>query len=145
MRPEWIDYNGHMNVAYYAMVADHACDAVFDHVGIGHDYVQRENKSVFVIDMRTAYLQELTVGEEIRVLTQLVDLDEKRFQMCHVLEQAATGEPSAISEWVGVHVDLAARRSTPFPDGVLAMLRAIRAAHAGLERPAAMTRPFGMG
>ena len=35
VRPEWIDYNGHMNVAYYVLAFDYATDAFFDHLGRG--------------------------------------------------------------------------------------------------------------
>jgi acyl-CoA thioester hydrolase len=35
IRREWIDYNGHMNVAYYVLVFDHATDAFWDYLGIG--------------------------------------------------------------------------------------------------------------
>ena len=35
--PDWIDYNGHMNVAYYTLVFDHAVDEFFTYVGLGQD------------------------------------------------------------------------------------------------------------
>src|SRR6185369_5939287 len=34
----WIDYNGHMNMAYYNLVFDQALDQVFDDLGIGAAY-----------------------------------------------------------------------------------------------------------
>ena len=39
--PEWIDYNGHMNVAYYVMIGDHATDKLFDWIGMDAAYVKR--------------------------------------------------------------------------------------------------------
>ena len=43
---EWTDYNGHMNLAYYVLVFDHATDAFYPHVGLGVDRdrpaIQRE-------------------------------------------------------------------------------------------------------
>ena len=33
--PEWIDYNGHMNVAFYMLAFDQATDAFFDYLGMG--------------------------------------------------------------------------------------------------------------
>ncbi len=40
VEPAWIDYNGHMNMAYYNLVFDQALDEVFDELGIGAAYVQ---------------------------------------------------------------------------------------------------------
>ena len=34
VQPEWIDYNGHMNVAFYVLAFDHATDAFLDHIGL---------------------------------------------------------------------------------------------------------------
>lgn len=47
---EWIDYNGHMNVAYYVMAFDHATDRFFDLVDLGVDYVDWTNNSSFVLE-----------------------------------------------------------------------------------------------
>lgn len=35
---EWIDYNGHMNVAYYVLAFDHATDAFMDYLGMGQEH-----------------------------------------------------------------------------------------------------------
>ena len=35
VEPEWIDYNGHMNVAYYTLAFDRALDELFEALGIG--------------------------------------------------------------------------------------------------------------
>ena len=35
IRPEWIDYNGHMNMAYYAVIFDEAADEVYPQIGFG--------------------------------------------------------------------------------------------------------------
>ena len=34
VEPDWIDYNGHMNVAYYVLVFDRATDAFLDYIGL---------------------------------------------------------------------------------------------------------------
>ncbi len=41
IRPEWIDYNGHMNVAYYVLVFDRGTDALLDHLGMYNAYRAR--------------------------------------------------------------------------------------------------------
>jgi acyl-CoA thioester hydrolase len=78
VRPEWIDYNGHMNVAYYVLLVDRAMDVFFNFVGVGRDYVKAENKSLFAIDSRIVYLRELIVGAPVRCTSQLFGFDAKR-------------------------------------------------------------------
>ncbi len=144
VRPEWIDYNGHMNVAHYIAVADRATDAFFAMLGVGPDYVARCGKSVFAIDMRTVYLRELTVGSPVVVTTQLVDSDGKRVHIAHRLEHETERWTAACSEWIGIHVDLETRRSAPFPAAVQARLVAIGEAHGSLSRPSELQRGFGL-
>jgi acyl-CoA thioester hydrolase len=144
VRPEWIDYNGHMNVAYYVAIADHATDAFFDFIGVGRAYVAQQQKSIFALDIRTTYVRELTVGTEVRVKTQLVAFDSKRLQYIHQLVHAAEGWLAACSEWVSIHVDLQTRRSAPFPHGAASRLAAVLEAHRALDRPAELQRPFGL-
>ena len=36
---QWIDYNGHLNMAYYNVLIDRAVDEAFLLVGLGPDYV----------------------------------------------------------------------------------------------------------
>jgi len=38
VKPEWIDYNGHMNVAYYVLAFDHAIDDFYGRLGLGEAY-----------------------------------------------------------------------------------------------------------
>ena len=35
----WIDYNGHLNMAYYNVLFDRAVDEAYELIGIGSDYV----------------------------------------------------------------------------------------------------------
>ena len=48
---QWIDYNGHMNVAYYVLAFDRATDAFMDFLGMGRDYRDNEKCSAFVVDV----------------------------------------------------------------------------------------------
>src|SRR5690606_23591420 len=37
VEPQWIDYNGHLNMAYYNVLFDRAVDQFFEALGIGPD------------------------------------------------------------------------------------------------------------
>ena len=76
--PEWIDHNGHMNVAYYVLAFDQATDAVYETWGIGEHYPAGAGCSVFTLGMDVDYLAEQFAGDTIRITTQLLDWDHKR-------------------------------------------------------------------
>jgi acyl-CoA thioester hydrolase len=144
VRPDWIDYNGHMNVAFYLMAADHAMDAFGEHLGVGKSYMEATNKSTFALDTRIIFVRELVVNAPLRVTAQLVAYDAKRIHVCLALMHDGEGWLSALSEWVLVHVDLGLRRSEAMPDTTLSMLEDIMAAHKDLPRHEALMRPFGL-
>lgn len=143
VRPEWIDYNGHMNVAYYVLVFDHATDALFEHLEIGAAYRRRTGSSIFALELHVVYLAELKQDMRLRVSTQILDLDDKRLHFFHRMYDAERGTPSACLEIMGLNVDMATRKATPFPPETLARLQAVAAAHATLPRPAEAGRVIG--
>jgi len=65
--PEWIDANGHMNLAYYVVLFDYATDALFEAIGIGREYKAATNHGTFVAETHNLYERELLVGERVRV------------------------------------------------------------------------------
>src|ERR1700730_15657533 len=78
VEPQWIDYNNHLNVAYYTLLFDRAVDECFALLGIGEDYVQARKASMFVAEAHTGFRRELKVTDLVRVTLQLLDFDEKR-------------------------------------------------------------------
>ena len=141
---DWIDYNGHMNMAFYNVAFDHGVDYLFDLVGVGADYAERGEGTCFTLEAHVTYLQELMQGDPLRVELQLLDFDSKRM---HFFEQMYHGEQgflAATSEQITMHVDMQSRRSTPFPNTALANIEKIMAAHRGLERPAQVGHVIGI-
>ncbi|MEM7112471.1 MAG: thioesterase family protein [Chloroflexota bacterium] len=116
--PEWIDHNGHMNVAFYVLAFDLATDTVYEDWNLGFDYPERENCSIFTIGMNVDYLSELFEGDPIRVTTQLIDWDHKRVHYYHQMYHGENGRLAAANECLAMNVDLASRRSATFPDSV---------------------------
>src|SRR5882762_6290324 len=135
--PEWIDWNGHMNLAYYVVLFDRATDLLFDELGLGLDYRRNEEKGTFVVETHNLYERELLVGERVRIATQILGSDDKRLHLGHEMFRVKDGERSATQELMFLHIDLAARRVSPFPPELKDRVAAWTAAHAGLPRPAA--------
>ena len=124
-----------MNVAYYVLAFDLATDAVYETWGLGFDYPDREGHSIFTIGMNVDYRSEVFEGEPLRVTTQLVDMDHKRVHYFHAMYHGETGMLVATNECLCMNVNLASRRSSPFPASVKQLLDPVFAAHAQLPRP----------
>jgi len=140
VRPEWIDYNGHMNVAYYVLAFDYATDALFDYLGLDTAYRERSGNSTFAVEAHVTYRRELTTGDGLRFTTQLLGYDAKRLHFIHHMYHADEGFLAATAEWLSLHVDLTARRVSPFPEEILARLAEVMAAHGSLPAPAEVGR-----
>lgn len=134
--PEWVDYNGHMNVAYYVLAFDHATDAVLDWLGMGEAYRLATGCSIFVGEMHVNYLQEVMEGDELLIDTRLLAVDEKRLVLFHEMVCPRLAEAVASNEVLCVHVDLGLRRAAPWPAAIAATLRQAVAAEANLPVPA---------
>lgn len=143
VRPDWIDYNGHMNVAFYVMAFDHATDGLFDALGIGAEYCRRENRSVFAVEQHIAYRRELKQGEDLVVSSQLLGFDDKRLHFFQRMARDGGGRIAATMESLGLHVDMTARRAAPFPQAGAMALAQMMAAQAGVARPPESGRGIG--
>ena len=144
VRPEWCDYNGHMNLAYFVLIFDYATDAFYPMVGLGEDYRTETGCSTFTVETHTTYLAELKEGVAVRCTTQLLDFDEKRVHYFHWMYHADEGFLSATIELMAVHVDLAGRRVVPMPDDVQQRLATLLEVHRALPQPEQVGHTIGI-
>jgi acyl-CoA thioester hydrolase len=144
VEPSWIDYNGHLNMAYYHVLFDRAVDEAFGLIGLGPDYVEERRASYFAVETHTLYKRELTRRDQVRITVQLIGHDEKRLHTYMEIRQAAEGWVAATTENLSLHVDLKTRKAVPFPADIQANLAVMRASHARLVRPEALGRVIGL-
>ena len=135
VRPEWLDYNGHLNVAYFVMIFDHGTDEFYPLINLGDEYRARTGRSTFAVESHVTYQRELRVGEEVRVTTQLLGFDAKRIHYIHIMWHAGTGQQMATLEQLVVHVGLTSRKVEPMPEECLEKLRRMWEKHRLLPRP----------
>lgn len=135
VRPEWVDYNGHMNVAYYVLVFDHGTDNAFDHLGLGHEYRESTGCSAFVVESHITYEAEALAGDGLRVTSRVLGCDGKRLHLFHAMHRERDGRLAATNELMFVHVDLGARRAAPFPEDARARIEAAIAAQSAEPPP----------
>jgi len=135
VEPQWIDYNGHLNVAYYNVLFDRAVDEVYELIGLGPAYLKRHGHSTVVAETHVRYLRELRESDAVRVSVQLLDYDAKRIHLFEQLLHATENWVSATSESMTLHVDMTAKKVAPFPDSVMRLIERMKKAHAELPRP----------
>jgi len=124
---EWIDYNGHMNVAYYTLAFDKSLDFFFEDVlGIGPTYVSEKAKGPFALKAGYHYFSELLVGEEFYVDLSILEYDLKKVHLCGEMRKCETRELSAVFETVLMNVDLKKRKAIEYPAKVLRILDSLK-------------------
>lgn len=119
VKPEWIDANGHMNVAYYVLAFDLAVDALWADFGITTEYIETSAGSTFAVESHVTYQNELVVDDPYFVTVQLLAYDEKRIHQFQRLYHAEKQFLAATAEWMNLHVDLLKRRASPWPESML--------------------------
>ncbi len=144
VRPQWIDYNGHLNLAYYLLAFDHATDAFFDYLGIGPAYLAQSHRSTFTLEAHITYEREVREGAPLRFSTQLLDYDHQRIHYFHRMFHAGEGYLAATNELISLHVDMATRRSTPMGEAVLERLEALWRDHGHQPHPEQAGRVIGI-
>ena len=140
----WIDYNGHLNMAYYNVLFDRAVDEAYEALGIGLDYLKQTHHSTFTAEAHVRYLRELHENDLVRVTFQLLDFDSKRMHYFETLLNAEEGWVSATLENMSLHIDMAAKKVAPFPDYVMRTLARMKQAHAHLPVPEGAGRSIKM-
>ena len=135
VEPDWIDYNGHMNVAYYVLVFDRATDAFLDYLGLDDALREAAGSSTFSVEAHITYQREVVEGDPLRFTTQLIGYDQKRIHYLHRMYHGESGFLASTIEWMTLHVDLKKRKVGPMPPQILARLAEVLASHAQLPLP----------
>ena len=144
IEPQWIDYNGHLNMAYYNVMFDRAIDELWLKLGIGPAYMRERHGSTFTAECHVRYLREVHLGDAVQISILLVATDEKRLHTFEELRHATEGWLSATSENMTMHIDMTSRKVAPFPPDIRARIRAEADAHAAIPRPESIGRKVGM-
>lgn len=116
--PEWIDYNGHMNIAFYVMAFSRAVDAMLDLLGMDAAYRHDMKRSVFTTEAHICYLHEMREAEALEVTLKLLGYDDKRLHAFFSLYKSDAGLLAATSEHMFLHVDTTQRKVASFDDAV---------------------------
>ena len=79
----WIDYNGHMNVAFYTMAIDKSLDIFLENtLGLGETHAKQNDQGPFVVQASFHYLNEMKYNDRFFVQATLIDFDTKKMHLC---------------------------------------------------------------
>ena len=140
MPPEWIDYNGHMNDAYYFMAFTEATEAFLDHVGLGAAYRARTGSGIYTAESHLCFLSGVVGGAVLAYQTQLLGHDAKRLHVFHRMSDSGT--LVATCELMFLHVS--GERVAPMPPEAVAAVDALALEQATLPRPERAGRRVAM-
>jgi len=142
--PEWIDANGHMNLAYYTVAFDVATDVLFDVFDCSYAYKDRTGFGTFAVESHNMYENEMLLGERARMVTHVLGVDAKRVHLAHEMYRLHDGKRAATQELMYLHVDLTLRKVAPWPDHIRARIEAAAASHAAIAAPSWTGRRIAM-
>ena len=123
--PDWIDANGHMNVASFGILFDRAGHVLIEALGIGVDYVATQRRGLFILESHCRYYRELRLDDPVEVASRLLAVDDKRVHLFHEMFHSGERYLAATLEVLAICVDLRDRRSAALEPEVRARLAQI--------------------
>tara|TARA_R110001599_G_scaffold210949_1_gene408362 strand:- start:510 stop:989 length:480 start_codon:yes stop_codon:yes gene_type:complete len=133
--PQWVDYNGHLNDAYYMVVFSEATNALMGMIGLDEAGRKATGHSIYTLEAHINYLLEVKQDKAIEVQTQILGSDAKRLQIYQTMLLAGTDTLLAANEQMLLNVDMAGPRAAPFAPTVMAKVQVLTLAHRQLARP----------
>jgi acyl-CoA thioester hydrolase len=105
VKPEWVDYNGHLRDAFYMLIFSLSTDAFMDRIGLDDTARTSRGRSLFTLEAHINYLHEIREGATVRVEASVLAFDAKRVHLYMEMFEGEGTEPIAASEQMLLHVD----------------------------------------
>ncbi len=134
VRPEWVDYNGHMTDSRYLQVFGDATDALLRYAGVDEAY-RGTGRALYTVETHVTHQAQARALEPLYVTSRVLEVDEKRVRLFHALHRRHDDVQVASAEQLYLHVDTAAARATAMDAAVNARLVALQAAQGRLPVP----------
>ena len=109
----WIDYNDHMNMAYYVQCFEESSDFILEYFDLGYNYAISRKKGVFVIKCEINYKKEIKLGEKFFIsLERIVFQGKKLILNLNMIDDQK--KIYADYEILNLNVDLKTKKSISF-------------------------------
>ncbi|WP_435113148.1 thioesterase family protein [Candidatus Pelagibacter bacterium nBUS_36] len=111
---KWVDYNNHLNMAYYVLIFDEAWEVMLEQFKMGSHSAETTNRSTMVVETNTQYISEVKENDEVDLMLTFFDHDKKRLHLKLEMIEKKTQKLSATMEWISLYIDLDIRKVTEF-------------------------------
>ena len=112
---DWIDYNGHMNVAYYLLIFDKfGADNLNNIFNMGEYSAKTSGMSTMMVETNISYNQELKLDDEVDINLLYFDHDKKRLQYKFEMIHKNKKYLASTFEALALYVDLNNRKVKEF-------------------------------
>jgi acyl-CoA thioester hydrolase len=121
VKPDWVDYNGHMGDYAYTIVLSEAVDAFMDQVGLGAAHRHATGCMLRVSELRIAFLREFHEGDAFDVRLQLIDRQAQSLRLFGQMIDAESGRDAALSDQLLIYASTAGNgigRRHDFPEAI---------------------------
>ena len=122
VKQEWVDYNNHMNMAYYVLIFDQALEVALEKFKMGESAAKDLNRSTMVVETNTKYLSEVKQDEEIDIYMTYFDHDKKRLHIKMEMIEKSKKKISATIEWISLYINLSQRKVAEFEEEKLKLM-----------------------
>jgi acyl-CoA thioester hydrolase len=139
VEPQWVDYNGHLNDAYYMVIFSFATDGLMAYVGLDAAGRAATGHTMYTLEVHLNYVKEVHEGVAMEVRTQILGVDAKRVHLFNTLHRQDDGSLLATNEQMLANIDasnaIARPKAAPFAASVAERLLPLAQAHACLPKP----------
>ena len=120
---DWIDYNDHMNVAYYLLIFDKfGADNLNRIFKMGEESAKNTGMSTMIVETNITYNQELKLDDEVDINLLYFDHDKKRLQYKMEMINKKEGYLASTFEALALYVNLNTRKVSEFEEEKLKIM-----------------------
>ena len=119
---EWVDYNNHLNMAYYVLIFDKAWEVALEKFQMGERAAKTSERSTMVVETNTKYISEVKEGEEVDIFISYFNHDKKRLHYKLEMYEKSKNILSATTEVLSLYIDLNIRKVAEFENEKLMIM-----------------------
>ena len=114
IKKDWIDYNNHMNMAYYVLIFDDVWEIILNKFQMGESSAKSTYMSTMVVETHATYNSEVKLGDEVEINLTFFDHDKKRLHYKMEMVEKSSKKLSATLEMLSLYIDLKKRKVAEF-------------------------------
>jgi acyl-CoA thioester hydrolase len=132
IHPDWIDYNQHLNDAYYIVAMSRACDTFMTLVGIDEHYRTTTSCTLYSLEAHAHWLREVKFGETLCIGAHVLGADAKRVHLGFEVRVEGKDGLAATGEFMLLHYRQGDNAgAAPFPESIRAAIDGFNGPEAG--------------